>query len=174
MEVLIVSKAIDEIVDDIYQSITSKVITPKTEKFLIHWLSDEVKTESDREIFKILAKSGILPYRGNTGNLFRGCRSLIDDKVESYSFSVVEASRFAGEGGYIISVDTHRYNFYSFDLSGYFGILLNDIMDGTSDNFYFEEFVSMFEDRSGEDEVLLITDLDHSVVLTTYKIGSEV
>ncbi len=148
---------------DIERSVSSKKITKETENFLIHWLSDAEKSSEDREVFRLLADKNVLPVTGM--NLFRGCKKLLDGTVESYSNSVAEAASFAGDNGLIIAVDTSRYCLKTFALSDYLYSLCEEIIAGTKENCFSEEFVDCVEERSNEDEVLMATDLSCSVIM---------
>ena len=159
------------IVKDIVHAIKTKELTKDAEKFIIHWLSNEPKTVEDREIIQQLAISGAFPT--SCDNLFRGCKKLKDGNAESYSVSVREAARFAGDDGYVIAVDTSKTNFYSFDLSEFVWSLVEDIVTGKKENCYSNELIDICEEFSGESEVFLITDLDNSVVLRVCSMGSK-
>lgn len=160
---------VNEIVKNIKESITTKKLSKETENFLIHWLSDEDKTNDDREVFMKLARDRTLPFNGT--NLFRGCKTLRDGNCQSYSMSIREAARFANNNGYIIAVDTSKTFFDTFDLSEYLYILLRYIVNGEEENIYSEELIDIYETRCGEDEILLVTDLDSSVVMKVDSIG---
>jgi hypothetical protein len=162
---------IEKLVNDIQQSIETKSISKETEQFLIHWLSNEKKTNDDREVFIKLALKQTLPFDGT--NLFRGCQTLVNGSMESYSISIIEAARFATENGYIIAVDTSRSCFYTFYISEYLNILLGDIVNGEKENLFSEDLVDIYETFCGEDEVLVITDLNCSVVVKVDSIGTD-
>lgn len=161
----------NKIAKDIIDAIKTKKLTLEAEKFIIHWLSNEEKTIEDREIIKQLAMSLAFPTRYD--NLFRGCEKLKDGNSESYSTSIREAARFAGNDGYIIAVDASKSCFYSFDFSEFIYHLIGDILTGEKENCYSKELIDTYEEFSGEDEVFLITDLDSSVVLNVHSIGCE-
>lgn len=157
------------IVRDIINAIDTKELTQEAEKFIIHWFSNEEKTTKDREIIEQLAMSGVLPTKCD--NLFRGCKKLKDGNAESYSVSIREASRFAGNDGYVIAVDTTRTYFHSFDISDFVWSLIGDIVMGEKENCYSDKLIDVYEEFSGEDEVFLITDLDSSVVFKVHAVG---
>ena len=159
------------IVKDIIHATKTKELTKEAERFIIHWLSNEPKTVEDREIIRQLAASGTFPARYD--NLFRGCKKLKDGNAESYSVSVREAAKFAGNDGYIIAVDTSKTHFYSFDFSEFVWGLIEDIVTGEKENCYSNELIDICEEFSGESEVFLITDLDNSVVLCVCSMGSK-
>lgn len=158
------------IVKSIIDAIKTKDLTLEAEKFIIHWLSNEEKTSEDRDIIRELAMSGAFPSRCD--NLFRGCKKLKDGNAESYSASVREAARFAGNDGYVIAVDTSKSCFYSFDFSEFVYDLIGEILEGEKENCYSNELIDTYEDFSGEGEVFVITDLSNSVVLNVCTIGS--
>ena len=160
----------DAIVKNIIDAITTKKLTFEAEKFIIHWLSNEEKTDEDRDIIKQLAMTGAFPARCD--NLFRGCKKLVDGNAESYSTSIREAVRFAGRDGYVIAADTSKSCFYSFDFSEFVYDLIGEILMGEKENCYSNELIDVYEDFSGESEVFLITDLSNSVVLNVYSIGN--
>ena len=159
------------ITKDIINAITTKKLTHDAERFIIHWLSNEDKTEEDREIIKQLTMSGAFPTKYD--NLFRGCKKLKDGNAESYSVSIREAARFAGDDGYIVAVDASKTCFYSFDFSEFVYSLIGDILFGEKENCYSEELIDTYEEFSGESEVFLITVLDASVVVRVHSIGDD-
>lgn len=159
----------DKIVNDIANAINTKELTPAAESFVIHWLSNEEKTNEDREILKALASKNVFPAKSD--NLFRGCTTLVDGKAESYSISIREAARFAGDDGYIIAVDTSKNCFQTFDFSEFVYDLIGDILEGEKENCYSDDLINTYEEFSGESEVILVTDLDSSVVLNVHSIG---
>jgi len=163
-----------KIAQDIIAAITTKQLSKEAEKFITHWLSDEDKTSEDRMILDQLARSNAKPYNG--GNLFRGCKELMDDTAESYTISINVAGRFAGNDGYVIAIDSERFIFDTFDLSNFVCDLIGDIITGEEENDgrFSEEFLNAYDERSGEDEVFVVTALDCSIVMKTHAIGSEI
>ena len=159
------------VVIDIIDAVSTKELTKEAESFIIHWLSNEEKTDEDREIIEQLARSG--SFQTKHDNLFRGCKKLRDGNAESYSVSIREASRFAGSDGYVVAVDTSRTYFHSFDFSEFVWSLIGEIVMGEKENCYSDELVDVYEEFSGEDEVFLITDLDSSVVMKVHLIGEK-
>lgn len=159
------------ITKDIINAIETKELTKAAERFIIHWLSNEEKTTEDREVIEQLAMSRAFPSKYD--NLFRGCKKLKDGNAESYSTSIREAARFAGNDGYVIAVDVSKSCFYSFDFSEFVYSLIGDIIWGKKENCYSETLIDIYEEFSGEGEVFLVTDLESSVVLNVESIGSE-
>lgn len=158
------------IVNDIQCSIKyESLISIETEKWLIHWLSNEEKTSTDREILQYLAESNILPW--DNGCLFRGCKTIRNGQAQSYSLSIREAAKFAGENGIIIAVDTTKHWFQSFDLQRYLAMLLDGIIMDNDENPYSERLIDAYETTSGEDELFLITDIDYSTILQVREFG---
>lgn len=160
---------VERVTNDILASIHTGKLTPEADTFLTHWLSEEEKTAADREVLTKLVDSNILPFED--GSLFRGCKTLRDGQVESYTPSIIEAARFAGKDGYIIAIDTYRYCYDSFNLADLLDTLLDDILNDGKENPYSEKLIEEFASMGGEDEVLVRTKLDYSVVLRVAELG---
>lgn len=152
-----------DIVEDIIQSLNTKKISKETEKWLIHWISDEEPNSKDFELIRELALSNAFPSKKT--NLFRGCKKLIDNKAESYTSSVYQASRFADKDEYIIAISLDDNCFNTFALTEYLNFLLEDILYKGKANTFLEELLDMFETMSGEEEIIVITDLSQSLIL---------
>lgn len=162
----------NKIAQDIIDAMITKHLSEEAQAFFIHWYSDEDKTDEDREILAHLAKSNVKPYNGS--NLFRGCKKLMNGAAESYSISAYIAGRFAGDDGYVIAIDTERFCFSTFNLSNYIYDLIGEIVWGEKENdFFSEDFINSFDERSAEDEVIVLTDLECSVVMKVHSIGCE-
>lgn len=159
----------ERITNDILASIYTGKLTPEADIFLTHWLSEEEKTVTDREVLTKLVDSNALPF--DNGSLFRGCKTLRDGQVESYTPSIIEATRFAGKDGYIVAIDTYRYCYDSFNLAEFLDNLLGDILNGDAENPYSKKLIDEFASMGGEDEVLVRTKLDCSVVLRVAELG---
>ena len=160
---------VERVTNDILASIHTGKLSPEADTFLTHWLSEEDKTAADREILTKLVDSNILPF--DDRSLFRGCKTLRDGQVESYTPSIIEAARFAGKDGYVIAIDAYKYCYDSFNLANLLGDLLDDILNGDKENIYSKKLIEEFASTGGEDEVLVRTKLDCSVVLKVAELG---
>ena len=159
------------VVNDVINAIETKKMSKELEQFVIRWLSNTEKTDEDRNFMKELAVKDVYPAQYT--NLFRGCTNICDDVAESYSNSVIVAARFATNNGYIIAIDTGRFCYATFDLSNFVWEMINDIVYEGKENIYSEELIDLCEEMSGEDEIIVVTDIEQSVVMKVVKIGEE-